>query len=212
MYRLADWLQLAARRLPFTLLMLAIMLIVGLLLGSYHVDLSDGPYTRWGIGYPNLVAGKWYTFVTSVFVTRRPFMLYGLMTYVAVVVGYYEWRTGSLSAILVFWFTNFAADLLALGTALLLTSIGNATGEALLLTNDAGASGGTTGVAGALVHQLPKPYRMWILGGMLLFILVKPFFFLDPASDIAHFFAFFLGYGFDYWLGKYRNDALYLKD
>jgi hypothetical protein len=188
------------RRLPFTLLMVGTLLLVGLRLGSYRADVTPHLYERWGVGYPNVVKRrKLYTLLTAVFVTRRPFMLYGLMAFVSATVGVYEWLTTPRRAATVFWASNLSADALSLATAAWLGRRGNPIGQRLLDSNDAGASGGATGVAGALCHQLPKPYRQWALGSMLLFVFAKPLYAFDVASDTAHFFAFFLGYGLD-WL------------
>ncbi|MCB9155897.1 MAG: hypothetical protein H6645_02130 [Caldilineaceae bacterium] len=131
------------RKIPFTLVIFASILLLGIVLGSVRGYLAPAIEQQWGFGLHNLWDGRPYTIVTSVFLTRRPFMVLGMVTVVGSIVGVYEWLVGWRRALLLFWTTDFLSKLMAsLLVVWPLYLAGTEMGRSMALSSDIGASAG----------------------------------------------------------------------
>ena len=88
-----------ARRLPFTLGLLALMLAVGLATGAlWHPVADSALLRRVGYGLPALRAGRPWTLVVGIPFALYPWMIATIAWIVALFVGAYEWRGGPSTA------------------------------------------------------------------------------------------------------------------
>lgn len=186
------------RRLPFTLLMELLIIIVAVTHGSIWGHLSQSATLRWGVGLHNLWEGRFYTFITSTFFVRDLRMFAGMIFLIGYSVGIYEWLRGTKRAIMLYWSTNLLAPLLAcLFVVLPLYLAGTAIGQELAFLSDMGASAGAAGCVGGSVSQAPHRYRKWLFGFILLFLVSKLLFFPEPFADTIHLIAFPIGFAIE---------------
>ncbi len=96
--------------------MLLGIVTVGFLTGTYAGALSPILRKRWGFALHDLWQGTWYSLVSEVWFTRYPFMFWGILAFVILSIGVYEWRAGTKFAVLLYWLTDTSGNLLfALG-------------------------------------------------------------------------------------------------
>jgi hypothetical protein len=192
------------RRLPFTLFMLAVLLLVGWLTDTHAgADLSAHWLNRLGYAPRDLWRLNWGRFLSSPLVTSGGWVFWLALVMVALTSGAAEWLTSTRRAALTFWGVHIATLLIeSLGLSLLLKRFGLAQAAALFIARDVGPSAGYFGSLGLALTCLPKPWR-WLAGGAVLLFLVVSLF-LPPrpgeteavklAADIAHLIAFPLGW------------------
>jgi len=103
-----------ARRVPFTLGVLALMLACGLATGTLWRPAADSTLLV-GVGYglPALRAGRPWTLVAGISFALYPWMIATIAGIVALFVGAYEWRGGTTRAVLVFLATQSGGSALA---------------------------------------------------------------------------------------------------
>ncbi len=162
-----------ARRVPFTLGVLALMLACGLATGTLWRPAADSALLV-GVGYglPALRAGRPWTLVAGIPFALYPWMIATIAGIVALFVGAYEWRGGTTRAVLVFLATQSGGSALAaLAVVWPLASAGWPLATDWAGRLDVGASAGAYGCAGALTAQLPRRWRGWARGGLLAFLL-----------------------------------------
>ncbi|MEZ4616549.1 MAG: hypothetical protein R2867_13760 [Caldilineaceae bacterium] len=196
------------RRIPFTLCMVLSILLLAYHFGSLQGSLAPIVEQRWGVGLHQLWDGRPYTLITSVFLTRRPFMVLGMVVVVGGIMGLYEWLVGWRRAALLYWSTDLAAKLATMMLVVLpLDRAGTALGHSLAACSDIGASVGGTGCLGALLHYVPTRYRRLAIVVTLLYHIGRPLVYPDPCADVAHTFALGIGW----WLGgRFQNSANYV--
>ena len=76
--------------------MLLGIVTVGFLTGTYAGALSPILRKRWGFALHDLWQGTWYSLVSEVWFTRYPFMFWGILAFVILSIGVYEWRAGTV--------------------------------------------------------------------------------------------------------------------
>lgn len=192
------------RRLPFTIGLLAAMLVAAAMTGAltHHLTRSTA-LEQFGYGLPALQRGEFHTLLTSIVVALSPRMLAIIACYVTIFVAPYEWVVGTRRAALIFLVTQFGGYLLTSLIAWPLGALPFAWGEHLAVSRDVGASAGAFGCAGALLWQLPDGWRrpaMLALAGFLVVLLL----FSHRIWDVEHAFAAPLGYGLGARLGERR--------
>ncbi len=179
----------AASRLRFTLLFLAAMLVANIATGSIGDDLPHEMLEAWGIGHDALISGDAFRLMTGTFLSHDPDMLLRQFVFAGAVIGYTEWRRGSLRAAALF----FGLDLV--GTLLLLASIGGSAGLGhLAALNDVGMSIGGFGLIGLAIAGWPR--RWLVLGLVVCAIGAKYGLAADPLADLGHILALGLGFAF----------------
>jgi hypothetical protein len=185
-----------ARRFAYTIFMEAAILLVALNGGVVTGKLSAAAASRWGFGFHNLWEGKFYTLLSAPFLVRNLGMLVGILLFLAVSVGIYEWYAGSQKTISVYWLTNLAAFLGAGLIGYILYRSGSALGRDIFFKSDVGPSAGAFGCIGAWTKR-SRPCRSWVFYGILAYLLGKLVIFPEFFSDLAHLIAFPLGYALD---------------
>ncbi|WP_290807454.1 DUF2156 domain-containing protein [Herbiconiux sp.] len=178
----------AVSRLPATLTVVAVVLVVGLVgQGLWSATIDQPWWEQVAFGLPAFQDGRWWTPLTGTFFVAHP------VGYVFAIVGFFwmgllEWRRGSRVALAYFGAGQLVA---VLATAAFLWAAGqlpwpwavNLAGQL-----DVGASGGTMACFAACVSLFASPWRQrgWIIvvGYAAIGLL-----FLGTLADLEHAFA-----------------------
>ncbi|WP_262001353.1 bifunctional lysylphosphatidylglycerol flippase/synthetase MprF [Microbacterium sp. Mcb102] len=179
------------RRIPATLIMALLILIVGVAWNGLWAPFEDTKlFSTVAYGLPNLVDGKWWTPLTGTFFVNQPWV------YVFTIAGfwgmaYLEFRRGSRVALAYYWIGQLFA---IFATALLLLLLSQfpwewATTQAQAL--DVGASGGTMACIAAAVGLFRPPWRVrgWLI--LLGFVFIAMLFW-GKIADLEHLLAVLL--------------------
>lgn len=179
------------RRIPATLIMVLLILIVGVAWNGLWAPFEDTKlFSNVAYGLPNLVDGKWWTPLTGTFFVNQPWV------YVFTIAGfwgmaYLEFRRGSRVALAYYWIGQLFA---IFATALLLLLLSQfpwewATTQAQAL--DVGASGGTMACIAAAVGLFRPPWRVrgWLI--LLGFVFIAMLFW-GKIADLEHLLAVLL--------------------
>lgn len=153
-----------ARRLPATLGVVALLIVVGVIGGGLWSPVTAQPWwEQVAYGLPALQGGRWWTVVTGTFFVISP-ILYAPTLAAFAGMAFLEWKRGSRLALAFFG----GGQLLAvLGAALgLLAASGLPWPWAVRLAGDldVGPSGGAMACIAACAGLLPSPWRqrLWI--------------------------------------------------
>lgn len=160
--QLDEWsvprLAVLARRLPFTITLLAAMLIAGAASGTMFRPISriHGLLRHVGYGVHALQHGQIWTVLTSIVFTWQPWMLQTITLSVLLFVLPLELIAGTRKTAIVFLGSHVLGYFL---TSILvswpLAALGSSWGEQLARARDVGASAGAFGCAAALTWYLP---------------------------------------------------------
>ncbi|WP_244632088.1 hypothetical protein [Microbacterium sp. Se63.02b] len=179
------------RRIPATLTMVLLILVVGVVWHGLWAPFEDTPlFPTVAYGLPNLAAGMWWTPLTGTFFVNQPWV------YVFTIAGfwgmaYLEFRRGSRVALAYYGVGQLFA---IFATALLLLVLSQfpwawATEQAQAL--DVGASGGTMACIAAAVGLFRPPWRVraWLI--LLGFVFIAMLFW-GKVADLEHLLAVLL--------------------
>ena len=201
------------KRLPFTLCMIIILLVVAWWTNSAMQALTHAWISRLGFAPRDLWFLRWERLILSAFVTSGGVTFWLAMAMVAFSSGIAEWMRGSLRAILVFWGVHLATLVSeSLIFALPLHRLGFTQARGLFFSRDVGPSAGYMGSLGFITYLLPKPWR-WVAGGVILAYLVVAVVIpssagttpaIELTDDLAHLIAFPLGWLAASLLGRKR--------
>ncbi|WP_235008192.1 bifunctional lysylphosphatidylglycerol flippase/synthetase MprF [Microbacterium timonense] len=180
-----------AARMPATLTMVALVLVVGVIWQGLWHPFEDSPlFDAVAYGLPAFEAGRWWTPVTGTFFVNHPWVyLFTIPSFVGM--AYLEWRRGSRVALAYYWvgqlFAIFATALLLWGASQLPWEWAQAQAAAL----DVGASGGTMACIAAAVGLLRTPWRVraWLV---LLGTVFVAMVFWGTLADLEHLLAVLL--------------------
>jgi lysylphosphatidylglycerol synthetase-like protein (DUF2156 family) len=183
----------AARRIPFTLAVVAVMLVAGIATRALWSSLdSSGLMDRLAYGLPALEAHRWWTPVTGSFLAQVPLQYVPIAGGFLVLVGFAELRLGTRKTALATVALQLAG---VLGASLLLAlTKGHAwpwadrTSQVL----DVGFSAGALGVAAAATATLRTPWRGRLRALLLAYAAVS-FVYIGLLWDLEHLLAICLG-------------------
>lgn len=191
------------RRFPFTLVMLFIIGIAGLLTNTYIESITHHWLNRVGFAPNDL----WYWRLDRVFVsalvTSGGVVFWQALLFVTFCVGLAEWMTGWKRTAATFWGVHLLAlVLLAFILAWVARQLPNIGLETVILARDVGPSAGYFACLGLASARLHPPWR-WVSGGALFMVFVIVIW-LPPgvgetaevklSADLAHLLAFSLGW------------------
>ncbi len=195
------------RRVPFTLVMLLGIGTVGVLSKSATGEVAPSILRRWGFALHDIWQGAGYSLVTEVLFTHGPFMFWGILGFVVVSIGVYEWRAGTTRSLLLYWLTDIGGTLIVTVCFVLpLYLAGTELGLKLAFSDDVGMSGGGFGSVGGWVALLVLPRRRWVFIGVFVYLVAHLIIVTDLFSDVLHIVTFTLGF----WLARKlsANDKL----
>ncbi len=184
------------RRIPATLTMVALILVVGVIWQGLWRPFEDSElFVSVAYGLPNFLDGKWWTPVTGTFFVNAPWVyLFTISGFWGM--AYLEVRRGSRVAILYYaigqLFAMFATALVLLLASQLPWAWAVSQAQAL----DVGASGGTMACIAAAVGLFRPPWRVrgWLV--LLGFVFISMLFW-GKVADLEHLLAVLLILGAD---------------
>ncbi len=196
----------APRRIPFTLAVVALMLVAGVATGALWSPL---PGTSWwdrvAYGLPALEAGRWWTPITGSFFATAPLQYVPVAGGFLVLVGFAELRLRTRRAVLATVATQLAG---VLGTAAVLwltRGHGWPWADRTSLDLDVGFSAGALGAAAAATATLSTPWRGRLRAALLTYGVVF-FVYVGILWDLEHLLAIVLGLALGPWLLGRRID------
>jgi hypothetical protein len=191
------------RRIPFTLGMLIILLLVAWGTQSFFQQLAHTWVSRLGFAPRDFWFFRWEHLILSALVTSGGIIFWFALAMVGITSGITEWMIGSSRATLTFWGVHLVTLVIeSLLFLLPLSQLGFIQARALFFSRDVGPSAGYMGSLGLVTTFLPKPWRWVVFGAILIALIVALF--LPPrtgetqavklAADLAHLIAFPLGW------------------
>lgn len=174
-----------ARRIPATLSLVAVLLVVGVATSALWSPIEQTPLWKvLAYGLPALEQGRWWTPVTGTFMLGHPW------AYLPTIVSfwgmaYLEYRRGSRVALAYFAIGQLFAVFATSMVLWLLTYTGWPWAVAEAAALDAGPSGGTFACIAAAVGLLVSPWRTRAWFVLLGWVFVA-FVFLGTIADVEH--------------------------
>jgi hypothetical protein len=174
------------RRAPFTTVVVAVMLGLGLTTGTLWSSVEDrGWYAQVSYGLPALESGKWWTFLIGPFFALTPIFYLPMAGTFALFVGYAEARIGTRRTVAI----AVAAQLVTtLGAPLVLLAVrgtGWGWAEQLSLVTDVGFSAGALAAAVVVSATIRAPWRLWLRVGLGLYVGVS-IVSIGTLADLEH--------------------------
>jgi len=166
-----DFLKATLRRVPFTLLTVAAILLVTAATGTMTRPITPALLARWGFGLDDLRSGRLYLLVLTPFQVYRPFMVLTITASLLLFLGACEYLLGTRRAVIAFWLTNVTGYL---GAFLLLwpfAAAGYGWAGRLAHGPDVGASAAGFGAVGTVIPFLPPAYRRVTFIGLVAYLL-----------------------------------------
>ena len=191
------------RRIPFTVCMVILLLLVAWWTQSYFQQLAREWVNQLGFAPRDFWFLRWERVILSAFVTSGGSIFWFALGIVAFTSGLIEWKTSSWKAALIFWGIHLATLVLeSLLFLLPLHQLGFPQARALFFSRDVGPSAGYMGSLGFVVRYLPKPWRWVAFAGIFVFLIISIFLpartgeaqAVKLAADLAHLIAFPLGW------------------
>ncbi|KJQ54027.1 bifunctional lysylphosphatidylglycerol flippase/synthetase MprF [Microbacterium sp. SA39] len=179
------------RRMPATLTMVLLILIVGVVWQGLWVPFEDTALFRTvAYGLPNLADGKWWTPLTGTFFVNEPWVyIFTISSFWGM--GYLEFRRGSRVALAYYWVGQLFAILATALVLLVLSQFPWAWAATQAQALDVGASGGTMACIAAAVGLFRPPWRVrgWLI--LLGFVFISMLFW-GKVADLEHLLAVLL--------------------
>ena len=187
--RVLGW----ARRTPFTLAVVAAMLVLGVATGALWSPLEGTDrFTSVAYGLPAFEAGRWATVVSGAFFALVPLQYVAVAGGFLVLCGFAELRLGTARAALAVVVSQVAGVLLAAGLLRLVDDVGWAWATATAQVLDVGFSAGAVGAAAAASATLRVPWRGRLRFVLLAYCLVN-LLYVGALWDVEHMIAVLLG-------------------
>jgi hypothetical protein len=196
------------KRIPFTLLTLAGLVIAALVTNTYFERITHTWLNRTGFSPNDLWYWRLERMFTSALVTVGGGAFWGALLMVIVAVGLAEWMLGWKQTASTFWGVHLLTlILLSLIVSLAGHQLRNIGLEAAEVARDVGPSAGYFACLGLVSASLKRPWQ-WVSGSILLLIFAMTLF-MPPAigesarlkfsADLAHLLAFPLGWLSSRW-------------
>jgi hypothetical protein len=201
------------RRIPFTLLTLAGLVIAALVTNTYFQEITQHWLNRTGFAPNDLWYWRLERLFTSALVTVGGRIFWEALFFVALAVGLAEWITGWKRTAATFWGVHLLVlVLLSLIISLAIHQLRDFGLEATEVARDVGPSAGYFACLGLVSAQLKRPWS-WAGGGILFAMFVIAMFMptvvgenaqIKFSADLAHLLAFPLGW-LSGWFGSQQN-------
>ena len=202
------------KHIPFTLVMLGLLLLVAWGTHSFFQELERTWVSQLGFAPLDFWFFRWERLILSALVTSGGSIFWFAFAMVGFTSRVTEWMSGSWRAVLSFWGVHVVTLVLeSLIFLLPLHQLGFTQARALFFSRDVGPSAGYMGSLGYITAYLPKPWRWVVFGCILVFLVVSLF--LPPrpgetpavklSADMVHLFAFPLGGITSFLFGRKRT-------
>ncbi|MFS0910369.1 bifunctional lysylphosphatidylglycerol flippase/synthetase MprF [Microbacterium sp. 179-I 3D2 NHS] len=181
----------ALRRMPATLTMVVLILIVGVVWqGLWTPFEKTALFTDVAYGLPNLSEGRWWTPFTGTFFVNEPWVyIFTLSGFWGM--AYLEFRRGSRVALAYYWVGQLFAIFATALTLWIVSAFPWAWAQTQAQALDVGASGGTMACIAAAVGLFRPPWRVrgWLI--LLGFVFIAMLFW-GKVADLEHLLAVLL--------------------
>lgn len=156
------------RRVPFSLVMIGLVLLLAYRTGSIHGGLDHGIRERWGYDLDNLRQGHLWVLLSSEVLTGYPAHVHNTVWMLIAWLVPYEAIAGTGRALVSYWVgTLVGTGGAALISLLVIQTVGWDRSPDLVHGADVGASVGAWGVAGALSVWLVSRGSLWRAAGLI---------------------------------------------
>ena len=154
-------------RIPFSLVMIGLVLLIAYRTGTIHGGLDHRPREEWGYDLENIRHGHLWVLVTSEVMTGYPAHVHNTVWMLIAWLVPFEAVAGTGRALAAYWAsTLFATGAAAIISVLLIHGFGWDRSPDLISQADVGASVGAWGVAGALSVWLVWRGSGWTVAGL----------------------------------------------
>jgi hypothetical protein len=203
----ALWFGKVVSRLPFTLIMVVLLLLVAWGTNSYFQELTREWVNRLGFAPRDFWLMRWERLILSAFVTSGGVTFWFALGMVTFTSGVAEWKTRTLRTALTFWGVHIITLVLeGLIFSLPIRQLGFTQERALFFSRNVGPSAGYMGCLGLITTFLPRPWRWVVFGIILAYLLIALFLpsrtgvssAIELSDDLAHLIAYPLG-----WISAY---------
>ncbi|WP_344418717.1 DUF2156 domain-containing protein [Amycolatopsis minnesotensis] len=177
------------RRLPFTTIVVAVMLVLSVASGTLWSAVEDSamfPYVAYGL--PSTEAGHWWTLLVGPFFAVVPLFYLPMVGSFALFVGFAEWRLGTRRTIVLSVATQIVSVLAAVGFLALVRDSGWDWAERAGTLMDVGYSGGALAMLAIAAAAIRSPWRLRIRAGLVTYVSVAVIY-VGSFADLVHFFA-----------------------
>jgi hypothetical protein len=191
------------RRIPFTLVMVGLLVLVAWGTHSYFQELARSWISQLGFAPRDFWYFRWERLILSALVTSGGSIFWLALGMVALTSGFAEWKSGSWRAALTFWGVHLVTLILeSLMFLLPLHRLGFPQARALFFSRDVGPSAGYMASLGLVTAFLSKPWRWVVFGAILIFLIISLFLptrvgvspGIELSDDLAHLIAYPLGW------------------
>lgn len=149
------------RRMPFMVCFTVVYLLIGALTTSLWSPANEKPwFTAVATGLPSFAEGRWWTVLTSPFISDPPYAYLLMLPLIIGGIGWAEWRFGSLRTIGLVLGGHIVGVLGAAGILALLTPIDWDWSDGLSQSLDVGPSCGALTALVFAIATLPSPWRL----------------------------------------------------
>jgi len=181
-------------RAPFTTVLEVAILGIALANGSAIGDLSAAISRDWGFDPFHFWEGRWHSLATGTVLVRNLAMLSGILGFLVISVGIYEWRLGTRRAIVLFLLAHVTTLFL---TAALVVYPLHLAGVPVqgdwAPAGDVGASFGAIGCMGGWIRRTKPPTRLLWLCFVTVALAAKFLIYPERFGDVGHLIALYSG-------------------
>ncbi len=164
----------AGRRLPFTALVFLIMLVLSIVTGGLWSRLETRSwYPDVAYGVPSFEAGHFWTPVTGAFLGSSPLAFLAILVFFPLLVGFAEWRIGTVRAAIVTCVAQGVAVVAAVLLVWLLAETNWTWAQVTATQLDAGFTAGAVAALAVASVTLHPPWRfrtqagLWVVVGVM---------------------------------------------
>jgi lysylphosphatidylglycerol synthetase-like protein (DUF2156 family) len=174
------------RRLPFTVIVVAVLLAVAVATGTLWSSVQTrGWYLDVAYGLPAIEAGRWWTLATGAFFALTPVFYLPVIGGFALLVGFTEWRLGTRRAVAITVLGQLLAVLAAALLLLALRGSGWDWAEQASRQTDVGFSAGALVAAAVLTATLRAPWRLRMRAALCVYVGVSMLY-VGSLADLEH--------------------------
>lgn len=178
--------------MPFTICFVIVATLSNGLAGTLSGVLPVPSLEAWGISHDRVLNGEIFRLISGTFLSHDFSMFLRQIAFALGVIGYYEWKCGTLWAVAMFFSLDILGTVLVLAVVVPLLAHASHTSEVVLQTYDVGMSAGGFGLIGAIIWLQNRRFLWLGLGAVML--LIKTYFSFDPIADSAHLLCLGLGF------------------
>ncbi len=184
--RVAQTAGMIWRLAPYTVAIVATMLVGGLVTGTlWHEATQQSWFGDVAYGLPSLTDGRWWTPITGAFLALNPWYYLPMAGGFALLVGYAETQLGTRRTVLVTVGAHFFAIVVAAVFLLAFRGSGWPWAESLSGRHDVGFSAGSLAALAVTSAGMRSPWRLRVRALLCIYVLLS-FVLIGSLADLLH--------------------------